>query len=106
MRRRRVEISSRMRWSSRITQSETNSSMPCRVSLSGWSRSAVMEEFFSDCVILLDQLLYAVPGQLVGLVPLGGNDRGQPFLLEPVEQAADFGAHRSEERRGGKEVSC
>ena len=42
MRRRRVEISSRMRWSSRITQSETNSSMPCRVSLSGRSRSAVM----------------------------------------------------------------
>ncbi len=42
MRRRRVEISSRIRWSSRITQSETNSSMPCRVSLSGPSRSAVM----------------------------------------------------------------
>src|ERR1035441_10860669 len=40
-----------------------------------------------------DELLYAVPGQLVGLVPLGGNDRGQSFLLEPVEQAADFGAH-------------
>src|ERR1035441_9791345 len=33
MRRRRVEISSRIRWSSRITQSETNSSMPCRVNL-------------------------------------------------------------------------
>src|ERR1022692_3850891 len=38
----REEISTRIRWSSRITQSETNSSMPCRVNLSGWSRSAVM----------------------------------------------------------------
>jgi hypothetical protein len=26
------------------------------------------------------------------MVPLGGDDRGQAFLLEPVEQAADFGA--------------
>ena len=35
IRSRRVEISSVTRWSSRITQSETYSSMPCRVS---WSR--------------------------------------------------------------------
>src|ERR1700675_3869906 len=26
------------------------------------------------------------------MVPLGGNDRSQSFLLEPVEQAPDFGA--------------
>src|SRR6202790_4056466 len=39
-----------------------------------------------------DELLDAVPGQFVWPVPLGGNDRGQSFLLEPVEQAADFGA--------------
>src|ERR1035437_9820492 len=39
-----------------------------------------------------DELLYAVPGQLAGTAPLGGNDRGQSFLLEPVEQAVDFGA--------------
>src|SRR5450759_5107516 len=49
-RRRRVEISSRIRWSSTITQSETNSSMPCRVSLSGRSRSAVMTVVNSFCL--------------------------------------------------------
>src|ERR1700674_4340554 len=48
-----------------------------------------------------------MPGQLVRPVPLGGNDRGQSFLLEPVEQAADFGAqdtwvwHLAEERFNG-----
>src|ERR1017187_7689147 len=53
------------------------------------------------------ELLDAVPGQLVRPVPLGGNDRGQSFLLEPVEQAADFGAqdtwvwHLAEERFNG-----
>ncbi len=38
-------------------------------------------------------LLSISPLQLVGLVALGGDDGGQSFLLEPVEQAADFGAH-------------
>src|ERR1700675_2979442 len=55
MRRRRVEISSRIRWSSRITQSETNSSMPCRVSLSGWSRSAVMTVVNPFCLSQLNR---------------------------------------------------
>ena len=72
MRRRRVEISSRMRWSSTITQSETNSSMPCRVSLSGRSRSAVMTVV-------------------------------SPLLLEPAEQAADFGAQDARVRQLAEE---
>ena len=39
-----------------------------------------------------DELLDPVPGQLVGPVPLGGDDRGQALLLQPAEQPADFGA--------------
>src|ERR1700720_519230 len=39
-----------------------------------------------------DELLNAVPGQLVRLVPLGSNNRGQSSLFEPIEEAADFGA--------------
>ena len=37
-----------------------------------------------------NEFLDAVPGELVRAIPLGGNDGGQSFLLEPVEQAADF----------------
>ncbi len=50
-----------------------------------------------------DKLLDAVPRQLVGAVALGRDDRGQPSLFEPAEQAPDFRAKNAGVRQLGEE---
>ncbi len=106
---------------SRPSEEIGRTEMPCSSMRNGYSfvpwvdpryfddAQAPRRDLFPDTMVqddhaVGDEFLDAVPGQLVRPVPLGGDDRGQSFLLEPVEQAADFGAqdtrvrHLAEER--------